>query len=457
VPDFTYEALSATGERSQGSLTANNEREALSMLDARGLFPVRIAAAQSKARFSFGKVGGRHMATFYSQLADLLHAGVPLLRSLDILEKQGNNPVLQQAVREVRAEVAEGTGLAQAMAKHPRVFNELAVSMVRAGQEGGFLEDVLIRIADFTEHQEDLKAKVVGAMAYPIFLSIAGAGILTLLMVFFVPKFEPIFKKLEDAGLMPTLTLIVIGISHFTGRWVLWVLLALFAMFGMMIFERAGSIGQGLKTTVRLLVYGGWILAVLMVGISNGYLVQAVFLILLLGGMFVLRSWLSTEKGRLVADRIRLRIPGAGKIFLSLALSRFTRILGTLLLNGIPILRALQIAKDSTGNRVLSNAIAQSAENITAGEKLATPLRACKYFPHDVVEMVAVAEESNTLETVLLKISDSLDKRTARQLELFVRLLEPLMLLVMASVVGTVVAGLLMPIFKMGSLIHQGQ
>src|SRR5579864_1059226 len=110
VPDFTYEALSATGERSQGSLTANNEREALSMLDARGLFPIRIAAAQSKSRFSFGKVGGRHMATFYSQLADLLHAGVPLLRSLDILEKQGNNPVLQQAVREVRAEVAEGTG-----------------------------------------------------------------------------------------------------------------------------------------------------------------------------------------------------------------------------------------------------------------------------------------------------------------------------------------------------------
>ena len=454
MPDFTYEALSATGERSQGSLTANNEREALSMLDARGLFPIRIAAAQSKSRFSFGKVGGRHMATFYSQLADLLHAGVPLLRSLDILEKQGNNPVLQQAVREVRAEVAEGTGLAQAMAKHPRVFNELAVSMVRAGQEGGFLEDVLIRVADFTEHQEDLKAKVVGAMAYPAFLSVAGVGILTLLMVFFVPKFEPIFKKLEDAGLMPTLTLVVIGISHFMGRWVLWVVLAIVAMIGMMLFERAASVAQGMKTIVRVLVYGGWVLAVLMVGISNGYLMQAGLLVALIGGLFALRTWLGTEKGRLVADRLRLRVPGAGKIFLSLALSRFTRILGTLLLNGIPILRALQIAKDSTGNRVLTNAIAQSAENITAGEKLATPLRACKYFPHDVVEMVAVAEESNTLETVLIKISDSLDKRTSRQLELFVRLLEPLMLLVMASVVGTVVAGLLMPIFKMGSLIH---
>jgi general secretion pathway protein F/type IV pilus assembly protein PilC len=457
VPDFNYEALSATGERSQGSLAANNEREALSMLDARGLYPIRIHAAQSKARFSFGKVSGRHMATFYSQLADLLHAGVPLLRSLDILERQGNNPLLQQAVREVRAEVAEGTGLAQAMAKHPRVFNELAVSMVRAGQEGGFLEDVLIRIADFTEHQEDLKSKVVGAMAYPVFLSFAGAGILTILMVFFVPKFEPIFKKLEDAGAMPTLTLLVMGLSHFTGRWVLWVVLAMVAMFGMMILDRLTSIGSGIKIMVRLFVLGGWIIAVLMKGMMGGHLVEALFLMALMGGMFAIRQWLSTEKGRLVADRLRLRVPGAGKIFLSLALSRFTRILGTLLLNGIPILRALQIAKDSTGNRVLSNAIAQSAENVTAGEKLATPLRACKYFPHDVVEMVAVAEESNTLETVLIKISDSLEKRTARQLELFVRLLEPLMLLVMAAIVGVVVAGLLLPIFKMGSLIHSGQ
>jgi general secretion pathway protein F len=155
----------------------------------------------------------------------------------------------------------------------------------------------------------------------------------------------------------------------------------------------------------------------------------------------------------LVFDRWKLRIPGAGKIFLALSMSRFTRILGTLLHNGIPILRALEIAKDSTGNRVLAQAIHESAENITAGQKLADPLRRCPYFPVDIVEMIAIAEESNTLEKVLVDISISLEKRTGRQLELFVRLLEPVMLLVMAAVTLVVVAGLLLPVFKMGEAV----
>src|SRR5262249_10903222 len=149
---------------------------------------------------------------------------------------------------------------------------------------------------------------------------------------------------------------------------------------------------------------------------------------------FLYRRWTATEAGRLTVDGWRLRMPGAGKIYLSLALSRFTRILGTLLHNGIPILQALKIAKDSTGNRVLTLAIDKASENITAGDSLATPLAACKHFPHDVVEMITVGEESNSLETVLLDIANSLEKRTTRQLELFVRLLEPMMLLVMAAV-----------------------
>ena len=152
-------------------------------------------------------------------------------------------------------------------------------------------------------------------------------------------------------------------------------------------------------------------------------------------------------------DAIRLRLPGAGKVYLSLALSRFTRILGTLLHNGIPILQALRIAKDSTGNKVLAQAIDKSAENIKAGDSLATPLAASKHFPRDVVEMVSVGEESNNLENVLIGISESMEKRTGRQLELFVRLLEPVMLLVMALIVGTVVAALLIPIFKMSSAV----
>jgi general secretion pathway protein F/type IV pilus assembly protein PilC len=399
VPEFTFEAMAATGQRSQGSLTANSEREVMAMLDARGLFPVHITAAKSKASGRGKRVRSRYLATFYSQLADLLRSGVPLLRSLDILERQSSQPALGEVVREIRAKVADGTSLADAMAQHPKAFNELAVSMVRAGQEGGFLEDVLKRIADFTEHQEDLKAKVTGAMAYPVFLAVVGLIILNVLVIFFVPRFEPIFKKLEEKDELPALTTALISASHF---------------------------------------------------------MQSFWLPLLIGsvvGFIAFRRWAATESGRLRLDAFRLRLPGAGKIYLHLALSRFTRILGTMLHNGIPILNALRIAKDSTGNRVLSQAIEKSAENIKSGDSLAAPLAQSKHFPRDIVEMVAVGEESNSLEKVLLDISEGLEKRTARQLDLFVRLLEPVMLLVMAAVTLLVVAGLLLPVFKMSSAV----
>src|SRR5947208_7056063 len=206
MPDYTYEAMGKVGDRSEGLLTATSEREAALMLDARGLFPVRIAAIKAKGSGGGGRrVKGRVMSAFYAQLADLLQSGVPLLKSLDILEKQTKHPGLSFALREVRARVADGTTLADAMRPFPRVFDELAVSMVRAGQEGGFLEDVLRRIADFTEHQEDLKSRVVGALAYPVFLGVAGFIVLNVLIIFFVPKFEPIFKRLEEQGELPAI------------------------------------------------------------------------------------------------------------------------------------------------------------------------------------------------------------------------------------------------------------
>src|SRR5262249_45306583 len=345
------------------------------------------------------RVKRSQVATFFSQLADLLHSGVPLLRSLDILERQSANPALSEVIRDVRARVADGTGLSQAMARHPRAVAELSVSMVRAGQEGGFLEDVLRRIADFTEHQEDLKSKVTGAMAYPIFLAVVGLIVLNVLVIFFVPRFEPIFKKLEEQGEMPALTDFIVGLSHVMQRY--W-----------------------------------W-------GIILG----------LVGAWYAFKAWAATPGGRLLLDRFKLKIPGAGKIFLQLALARFTRILGTMLKNGIPILQALRIAKDSTGNKVLAQAIEKSAENIKAGDSLAKPLAASQHFPRDIVEMVSVGEESNSLEKVLLDISNALEKRTSRQLDLFAALLERVMLRVMAAIPLTVVAGLLLPVFKMSSTI----
>lgn len=403
MPDFSYVALGATGERLTGTLTANSEREAAAQLDGRGLFPIEVNAAKSAAapgRFS-GGVSGKHLATFYAQLADLLHAGVPLLRSLELLEKQSPHKRLAAAVKEVRLKVADGTGLAQAMALHPNVFDELGVSMVRAGQEGGFLEDVLKRTADFVEHQNDLKSKVVGSLAYPAFLAVAGFLVLNALVLFVIPNFEPVFEKQKANGSLPALTQYLLSFSRFSQSW-----------------------------------YG--VLSALTV----------------IGAVVVFVRW-CRGSGRTWADSMRLRLPLLGSVFLALALSRFTRILGTMLHNGIPILRALAIAKDSTGNRVLSEAIAKSAENITAGQKLADPLRKSKYFPTDVVEMIAIAEEANSLEKVLIDIADGLERRTARNLDVAVKLLEPIMLLVMAGAVLFVVAGLLMPIMNMGSAIGQ--
>jgi general secretion pathway protein F/type IV pilus assembly protein PilC len=272
---------------------------------------------------------------------------------------------------------------------------------VRAGQEGGFLEDVLQRTANFVEHQEEIKSKVIGSMAYPAFLLMAGVAVLFVLIIFFVPKFEPVFEGLRAKGQLPVLTVYLLGLSNF-------------------------------------LINYWWICIGGVLAVVFGY-----------------KYWVSTPDGRYIMDGIRLRLPLFGNIYKNLALSRFTRILGTMLANGIPILKALGIAKDSAGNKRLVEAIEKSAENITAGQKLADPLRRNKYFPNDVVEMIAIAEESNNLEKVLIKVSDGLERRTARNLDLMVKLLEPLMLLVMAVVVLLVVAGLLLPIFKMGETVKE--
>ncbi|HEY3789386.1 MAG TPA: type II secretion system F family protein, partial [Urbifossiella sp.] len=278
MPDFTYEAMARTGAKSTGTIAANSEREAAMALDAKGLYPLTIAMSRNQAsgggtRLFAKRVTGRHLAAFYSQLADLLHTGVPLLRSLELLERQSSNPTLQSVLREIRGKVADGTAIAQAMAAYPRVFNELAVSMVRAGQEGGFLEDVLKRIAAFVEHQEDMKAKVIGSLAYPVFLGIAGFLVLNILVIFFVPKFEKIFEKLKEKDELPALTMYLMDFSAF------------------------------------LRSPPGWITGAAIAG-----------------ALIYFVRW-TRGAGRLWADRRRIRLPLFGAIFLQLALTRFTRIL----------------------------------------------------------------------------------------------------------------------------------
>ncbi len=396
MPDFQYTAKELSGREVTGVLTAGSEQEAINSLSGRALFPTQIALAEAEVRqqAAVGKrVRARYISAIFSQLGDLLASGVPLLRSLEILEQQSSRPAVTGVLQDVRQQVAEGTRLADAMRGHPRVFNELALSMVRAGEEGGFLEDSLKRVSIFTEHQEDLKNRVMGAMIYPLFLMGACLLIVTGILIFLVPQFAPVFERLQERGELPLATIVLLSGSAF------------------------------------LQSYGIWLLAAVA------------------AGAFWIFQYVRTEEGRLKLDTWRLRLKGLGPIVRNLAIARFCRILGTLLRNGVPILQSLRIAKDAAGNRVLSGAIATAAENISAGKSLARPLGASGHFPREVVEMIAVGEEANNLEQVLLNIADNMEQRTYRDLDLFVKLLEPTMLLVMGVVILFIMVALLLPVF----------
>lgn len=399
MPEFAYIARDPSGSRTSGVVSASTEREAIAALSSRSLFPVEVKMDEPRSGGVRRRISGQLMVTTYGQLSALLQSGVSLLRSLDVIRGQVSHPGLSAVLEDIRDRVEDGASLAEAMARHPKVFSEIAISMVRAGGEGGFLEEALDRVAAFSEQQDDLKSRVVGALAYPVFLLVLCSVVVTGLMIFFVPSFEDIFARLRQRGELPLPTEILLWTSAAVKSW-------------------------------------GWAAALAVIAI---------------GVLFY--RWLKTANGRRSLDAVKLRMPMAGRIFQSLAVSRFCRVLGTLLRNGVPILRSLEISRDATSNHVLSTAIAEASENISAGEALAAPLSRCGVFPRDVVEIIAVAEESNTLDKVLINIADRLDRNTTRRLELMVRLIEPLMLLALAGLVLMIVIALLIPVMRMSSSI----
>ena len=399
MPSFAYTAYTQEGERVTGSVIAVNERDALSVLTGKSLYPLEVTPDERRVMWKGRRIKGQTMAVFYSQLAGLLHSGVPLLRALNVLREQSTDDRLKTVLAEIHQQVEDGASLAEAMARYPRAFSEMAINMIRAGGEGGFLEEALERVAAFTEQQEDLKARTAGALAYPAFLAVAGTVIVTVLIVFFVPRFEELFAQLRERGELPTMTIWLLGLSRFLQSWGI-VLLPLLLIAGLLLSVQA-----------------------------------------------------RTERGRRFVDYWKIRLPLLGSVFRNLAVARFCRVLGTLLRNGVPILRSLEISRDATGNRVLSEAIEHASENVTAGESLARPLKASGHFPPNVIEMIVVAEESNTLEKVLVETADQLERQTARRLDLAVRLLEPILLLILAGCVLIVVIALLVPVIKMSSAI----
>lgn len=402
MPDFDYIARELTGKQVTGTLTAGSEKDALTILQSKSLFPMRIGpseATRKQAVTGSRRVPGRYLTIFYNQLSDLLRSGVPLLRSMQLLEEQTSHAGLRFVIQDVREQVAEGTRLNDAMRRHPKAFNSLTISMVRAGEEGGFLEDVLARVAAFNDHQEELKGKVTGALVYPLFLMGVGSIIITVLLVWFVPEFAQIFGRMEEQGKLPWATTTLMGFSRWLQDW--------------------------------------WYL---------------IFPTLIGGVIWLVMHISSSPEAQAKLDEIKLKAPGLGSIVQNLAVARFCRMLGTLLGNGVPILQSLRIAKDASGNVVLSQAIGNAADNVSGGKSLAVPLRASGQFSKEIVEMIAIGEEANNLENVLIGIADSLEKTTARKIDVVVRMLEPVMLLIMATVVTFVIAALLLPILNMSSV-----
>jgi general secretion pathway protein F/type IV pilus assembly protein PilC len=402
MPTFTYVARNSGGEKISGNMEAANERDVINMLTGKSLFPVKVDEEKSKQiNFSLGGgVSPTLVATFYGQLASLISNGVPLLNALNILKEQTSSQNLKLGLEDVIGRVEEGEQLGEAFARHPKIFNDMAVNMAKAGTEGGFLEDALERVSVFTEQQSELKSRTVGALIYPAILATMGTGVVAVLLIFFVPKFSVMFDQLKAKGELPIFTEYLLATSGFMNK------------YGLIFFV---------------------VLAVL---------------------YFILRVQLRSEAGRRFSDRLKLRLPMFGTIFRNLAVSRFCRVLGTLLKNGVPILKSLDISRNAAGNVVLSEAIAKASDNITSGESLSIPLGKSGQFPRNVTEMISVAEESNTLDSVLVNIAERLEKDTIKRLDLMVKLVEPIMLMIMAAVILVVVIALLLPVMKMGATMQ---
>lgn len=393
---YAYVALTGSGQKVGGQIEADSEAAVLRVLEEKNLFPVNVTVRGVKrtARARRGKgVRGRDVGVMYGQLADLIGSGVPLLRALDTLVKSTPSAQLVFILREIRAAVADGKSLNESMKQFPEVFPLLHTSMVQAGERASMLQTVLQSLSTFLERLDELRSKVLGAMIYPMLLVAVGLAVMIGALVFFVPKFEPLLANVNQT--LPTR--------------------AIFFM----------------STVLR--GYWHFVAIALALGIAAAW------------------STLRTEASKRMLERWRMKLPVIGAALRMVAITRFCRILGTMLTNGVPLLQAMNIAKGATGSTLMADRIAEAAESVREGKSLTAPLAVGGLFPEQVLAMLAVAEESNQLEKVLLQIADTVERRTNRQVDQAVRLVEPLILCFVAAAIGFLALGLLLPIFTMAS------
>jgi general secretion pathway protein F len=394
VGTFAYIARQTDGQRVTGTLTGTSQQAVLSELQARQLAPLQVREVRERSIIG-RKVSTRQLSGAYRQIADLLRAGVPLLRALRLLGRSKSTPRLAEVMQKVADDVADGSRLADAMSAHGDVFPEIQIAMIRAGERGGFLEQVLGRLGLLLERQAEMRGKIIGNLIYPCMLVTVGVGIIVFALVFFVPQFSTFYARIE----VPLPTQILLAASD------------------------------------GLAKYWGWIL----VGLA---------------AVVVSLFWLRTRPGmkRWVAAT-QLRIPKVGDLVRSMAVARFARLMGTLLENGIPLLSAMQISRDAVGHPILAEALDRASEAVRAGETLADPLAGSGLFAEDVIEMISVGESANNLPDVLLTIAETIEKRIDRNLAIVIRMMEPALLLMLAAMVLFIFIALVVPMLRMSSAL----
>ena len=413
MANFLYLALDAKGEQTTGSVQATSESEAIQQLRSMGLYPTQVveegkgtltAGTKGKARGkkkvkagATGKVKPKVLMMFTRQLATLIEAGLPLLRGLNTLAKQEPDPVMRSILGSLADSVQSGATFSESLAQHPRVFNKLYVNMVKAGELGGVMEIVLTRLAEYAEKAAKLKSKITSAMVYPCIVLFIAVGILVFLLLVVVPKFKEMFADME----LPMISQIVFGAS-----------------------ENALARPFILPNVV-------WI-----------FVVFGIF-------MVIFKAWGATKGGRYAIDKMKMKLPLLGDLNSKSAISRFCRTLGTLVTSGVPILQALTITRDTAGNVVVSKAVEVIHDAVKEGESIITPLQSCGIFPDMVVSMVDVGEETGQLPEMLLRVANVYDDEVDGAVTALTSILEPMMIVFLAVIVGGIVFALFLPLIKM--------
>ena len=400
---YTYTVRDRTGREITGSLEADSADALTGKLRQMGYFVVSVEEVKTsftkrQIRIFGARVKSKEITIFTRQFATMINAGLPLTKCLNILSQQTESQVLSDVITDCQKEVEAGRSLSEALSKHPEAFSDLYVAMVRAGELGGMLDDVLLRVANQLERDTEIRQKIKSAMTYPLVVLAITIVVVALMLMFVVPRFAKMFTEL--GGKLPTYTQFLVNVSHFLAGW------------------------------------GGLVVIAAIIGLVIGY-----------------RRVRATDKGRMTIDRIKLRLPIAGTLFHKTAMSKFSRTLGTLISSGVPILGALEITGETTGNMVVTKALDEVRAGVKEGETIAHPLTQADVFPPMVTQMIAIGEETGALDVMLAKVSEFYDSEVNAAMDGLSSTIEPVLLVVLGGSVGAIVIALYMPIFKVITLI----